>query len=112
MDASPTKAWLVAHRHEPQGEGYYRSAFSKRPGEELYDLRADPQQTRNLADQPSYIVEKSDMARKLLKVLVETRDPRVTDGGTRFDLSPFSDPEKTARQRPPAPSTATGGTPP
>src|SRR5438128_8371953 len=36
MDASPTKAWLIAHRHEAQGKGFYDRAFGKRPGEELY----------------------------------------------------------------------------
>ena len=49
MDASPTKAWLVAHRNEAPGKPFYDRAFAKRAGEELYDLRSDPGQTTNVA---------------------------------------------------------------
>jgi len=52
MDASPTKAWLVLHRNDPQWKRYYDIAFAKRPGEELYDLRKDPYQTNNVAADP------------------------------------------------------------
>ena len=31
MDASPTKAWLVAHRNDPKWKGHYDLAFGKRP---------------------------------------------------------------------------------
>src|SRR5256886_8259200 len=39
MDASPTKAWLIAHRDDPQWKSYYERAFNPRPSEELYDVR-------------------------------------------------------------------------
>jgi uncharacterized sulfatase len=93
MDASPTKAWLIAHRHEAQGEGFYDRSFAKRPGEEFYDLRTDLAQTKNVAGEVSLLVEKNEMARRLMKVLTDTGDPRVTGDGLKFDKSPFTDPE-------------------
>ncbi len=102
MDASPTKAWLVSHRHETQGKPFYDRAFAKRPGEELYDLRSDPQQTKNVSDEASLLVEKNELARRLMKVLTDTSDPRVTGGGTKFDQPPFTDPEILAPRRVPA----------
>jgi len=94
MDASPTKAWLVGHRREVQGKPFYDRAFAKRPGEELYDLRSDPQQTRNVAGEASFLVEKDAIAGRLMKVLAETHDPRVTGDRLAFDKTPFTDPEK------------------
>jgi len=99
FDASPTKAWLVSHRMQREFKNYYDRAFAKRPGEELYDLRSDPQQMRNVAGEASFLVEKGDMSRRLMKVLTQTADPRVTGDGLKFDQPPFTDPEE-AGQRP------------
>ena len=32
--ASPTKAWLVTHRNDPEGQKYYDLAFGKRPAKD------------------------------------------------------------------------------
>ncbi|MCA8988405.1 MAG: sulfatase, partial [Planctomycetaceae bacterium] len=53
LDASPTKAWLVEHRHEEQWQSFYDWAFSKRPREELYVLASDPHQMQNRAEDPA-----------------------------------------------------------
>ncbi len=102
MDASPTKAWLIAHRNEGQGKPFYDRAFAKRAGEELYALRHDPGQTTNVAAEASFLVEKNEMSRRLMKVLTDTRDPRVTGDGEKFDRTPFTDPEAAAPRRQPA----------
>ena len=47
MDGSPTKAWLVQHRHEAKGKWFYDLAFGKRQSEELYDLSKDPDMVHN-----------------------------------------------------------------
>jgi arylsulfatase A-like enzyme len=108
MDASPTKAWLVAHRNEAQGKAFYERAFAKRPAEELYDLRSDPPQTQNVAVNAAYRAEKDALARRLMKVLVDTGDPRVTGDRMRFERPPFTDPEQIGPRRAPAkPSGAT-----
>jgi arylsulfatase A-like enzyme len=93
MDASPTKAWLVAHRNEPQWRTFYDYAFAKRPGEELYDLRNDPDQIVNVADEAAYAETKRELSAQLLKTLRDAGDPRVTGDGETFERSPFTDAE-------------------
>ena len=53
-DAGPTKAWLVMHRNDPEWKSFYDLAYGKRPREELYDLKLDPHQVKNVATEPSY----------------------------------------------------------
>jgi N-sulfoglucosamine sulfohydrolase len=91
MDASPTKAWLIAHRNEAQWKQAYDWAFAKRPGEELYDLAKDPDQVRNVADDVAYAEKKAELSGKLMKVLTDAADPRVTGDGLTFEKSPFTD---------------------
>lgn len=93
MDAGPTKAWLVANRTTPQGKWFFDYAFGLRPGEELHDLRKDPDQVKNVAADPAYAKAKEEMAGRLMKVLSDAGDPRVTEKDCRFDRPPFSDPE-------------------
>jgi N-sulfoglucosamine sulfohydrolase len=90
MDASPTKAWLVAHGNEPQYKKYYDWAFAQRPLEELYDLRKDPDQVTNVAADPAYASQKQELAGRLLKTLAENADPRVTGDGETFERPPFT----------------------
>lgn len=89
MDHGPTKAWLVAHRNDPVGKPYYDAAFGKRPAEELYDLRRDPDQVRNLASDPAHAELKARMAGELMQKLVAAQDPRVTGDGRKFERPPF-----------------------
>ena len=93
MDASPTKAWLVRQYGEEDWEWQYNYAFGKRPAEELYDLRKDPDQVLNVAAEPAYARQKDELAVRLLKILADANDPRVTGDGKTFDRPPFSDPE-------------------
>lgn len=99
MDASPTKAWLVLHRNEPQWRRFYDIAFARRPGEELYDLRKDPHQMRNVAAEPAYAKEKARLAAQLMKILTEAGDPRVTGDGQTFERPPFINPSPQQPQR-------------
>lgn len=105
MDASPTKAWLVAHRKESDGKTFSDRAFGKRPAEELYDLRLDPQQMKNVAGDVAHRAEKGELAARLMKVLTDTSDPRVGGDRMKFERPPFIDPEPTALQRGPAKAT-------
>ena len=98
MDASPTKAWVVLNRNKPGMKKYYRFAFGKRPGEELYDLKKDPHQIRNVAADPEYAAARKRLSARLMDVLKESGDPRVTGDGSTFDKPPFSDPVR-RRQR-------------
>jgi N-sulfoglucosamine sulfohydrolase len=91
MDASPTKAWVVEHRNDPQYRKYYDFAFAKRPGEELYDLRKDPDQVTNVAGDPAYHSQKQELSDRLMKTLTEAGDPRVTGDGQTFEKPPYTD---------------------
>lgn len=92
MDGSPTKAWLIAHREDPKWKWHFEHAFGKRPGEELYDLRKDPDQVKNLAADPAYAQVKGEYATRLMKMLTDASDPRVTGDGMAFERPPFSGP--------------------
>jgi hypothetical protein len=91
MDASPTKAWLIAHRDDLKWKWHYDFAFGKRPAEELYDLRKDPDQTSNVAADPAYAKQKQEMSERLLSRLKQASDPRVTGDAQTFDRLPFTD---------------------
>ena len=89
IDASPTKAWLVQHRADPEWKKYYEIAFGKRPREELYLRSKDPDQMNNLANDPAYSAIKAKLEAELMKELRSTGDPRVTGDGMTFEKPPF-----------------------
>jgi arylsulfatase A-like enzyme len=104
MDASPTKAWMVRQFGEEDWEWHYNYAFGKRPGEELYDLRKDPDQMVNCAEDPVYVDQKRELASRLLQILTDAKDPRVLGDGRTFDLPPYTDlPAEGKANRGPAP---------
>jgi arylsulfatase A-like enzyme len=96
MDSSPTKAWLIRHRTEPEGKKFFELALGLRPAEELYDLRKDPDQLRNVAADPAYAAAKAKLSAQLMSTLTAAQDPRVTGDGQTFERSPFTDPVEPA----------------
>lgn len=92
MDAGPTKAWLLAHRDDAKWKWHYDFAFGKRPAEELYDLKKDPDQIKNVAADPAYAKIKADLSERLMTALRNAADPRVTGDGSTFDRPPFAGP--------------------
>jgi uncharacterized sulfatase len=101
MDASPTKAWLVGQFGEQQWQWNYDYAFGKRPAEELYDLRNDPDETKNVASDPSYADRKREMAERLMKILTDAKDPRVLGDGMTFERPPYVVDERAPRDKTP-----------
>jgi hypothetical protein len=89
MDASPTKAWLVANRNDPRWARFYERAFGKRPREELYVLNYDPDQVKNVAGEAAWAEVKSRLHEQLMLELRRTGDPRVTGDGRTFERAPF-----------------------
>jgi uncharacterized sulfatase len=92
LDSSPTKAWLIEHRSDPQWHRYYDLAFGKRTAEELYDVHKDPDMIANLATDPEFATVKDQLAKRLLDELVRAQDPRVVEVPPRFEQPPFTDP--------------------
>lgn len=91
-DAGPTKAWLVGARHTPQWAQHFEWVYGKRPHYELYDLKKDPHETRNLAEAPAYAAVKTEMEKRLLDELQRTGDPRLIENGKFFETPPMSGP--------------------
>ena len=74
-DAGPTKAWIVTNRNDPESKPIYKAVYGKRPKEELYDLKNDPDQMNNLAANPKYAQTVKKLRQRLMKYLRETKDP-------------------------------------
>ncbi len=91
-DAGPTKAWLIGMRHSPEWEKHYQWVYGKRPKYELYDLRQDPHETKNVADDPAYAAVKADLEKRLMDELSRTGDPRLIDDGRFFETPPMAGP--------------------
>jgi hypothetical protein len=92
FDSSPTKAWLVGQRNNPQWKYQYDLAFAKRPRLELYDLKRDPHQVNNVAADPAYARICADLERRLVDELKRTGDPRMVDDGKFFETPPMAGP--------------------
>lgn len=92
MDAGPTKAWLVEHRSDPMWQPFYERAFGKRPREELYVLRDDHDQIRNVATEPKFAAVRAELEKRLMDELKRTGDPRVSGDGAYFEKPPLAGP--------------------
>jgi uncharacterized sulfatase len=87
VDASPTKAWLVGNSTNPIVAEAWRLGIEKRPGEELYDIKSDPHQRRNVADDPAYASKKQELRKQLMAILEKGHDPRLDNDA--FDRAPY-----------------------
>lgn len=68
---------------------FYQWAFGKRPAEELYDLRTDPDQLQNRANDPAYRTELARLRRKLRQWQKQTQDPRGRSEGEQIEQYPY-----------------------
>jgi hypothetical protein len=67
----------------------FELSFGRRPAEELYDLRQDPEQMRNVAGQTAYALVQRQLAEDLMRRLRETGDPRALGQPARWDGYPY-----------------------
>jgi hypothetical protein len=92
-DGGPTKQAV-----EAQGEAsrYWQLCFGKRPADELYNLKADADCVRNLADDPAYKQQLEALREKLFSRLRQQGDPRMEGKGDVFDNypSPYPAPQR------------------
>jgi uncharacterized sulfatase len=66
-------------------------ATAIRPGEELYDVRADPDCLMNLAEDPKHAEVRKGLEARLMKRLVDDKDPRATADGNIWETYPRYD---------------------
>jgi arylsulfatase A-like enzyme len=91
-DAGPTKAWFVGARKTPEWSAQFEKFYGRRPMFELYDLRKDPEEMNNVAEDQAYAAIRKEMTERLFTILRETGDPRMTDDGKYFETAPLAGP--------------------
>ncbi len=91
-DAGPTKAWFVGARKSPEWSALFDKFYGRRPMFELYDIRKDPDEMNNVAEDPAYAAIRKEMTDRLFTILRETGDPRMTEDGKYFETPPLAGP--------------------
>lgn len=89
VDDSPSKDYILTHRDDSAIRPFFQLAFAKRPAEELYDLRKDPAQLTDIADQTAYTATKKKLQTELEKWMQQTGDPRANNGKDPWDTYPY-----------------------
>ena len=89
IDGGPSKSLLLDGRADPSLSKYFALATAKRPAEELYDLRRDPDQIDNVADQPAHRAALQELREQLTRWMRDTGDPRATADDDRWDRFPY-----------------------
>ena len=98
-DAGPTKAWFVGARKSPEWSAQFEKFYGRRPMFELYDLRKDPDEMNNLAEDPAYAAVRKEMTDRLFTILRETGDPRMVEDGKYFETPPMAGPLPNQEQK-------------
>ena len=88
-DSSPTKTEVLKTRLVPEQKYFWDVNFGKRPQEELYDLKRDPDCVHNLAGQAEYAARQTQLRQQLFDELKAQQDPRVLGQGHIFDEYPY-----------------------
>ncbi len=89
IDGGPTKSVILDRRSDPSIAKFFDLATAKRPAEELYDLRRDPDQLVNVAGRPSHRAAQQRLRTALERWMRETGDPRATTDDDRWDRFPY-----------------------
>lgn len=88
-DASPTKTFLTELSQSDPQYHFYEKSFGKRPTEELYDIRIDPDCVKNLANDDSFSDTKQQLWQQMKSELTVQGDPRILGEGDIFDFYPY-----------------------
>jgi arylsulfatase A-like enzyme len=89
IDGGPAKQLLLDRRRDPAIRPFFERATAKRPAEELFDLRKDPGQLVNVADDPAYAQARARLRRELEEWQRSTADPRAGTDDDRWDAFPY-----------------------
>jgi arylsulfatase A-like enzyme len=89
VDTTRVKDFLLARKDDSAFAKYFALIFGKRPAEELYDLRRDPAQIRNVADQPDYAAALKEHRSRVDAWMKQTKDPRLDPADDRWDKFPY-----------------------
>ncbi|MBI4874469.1 MAG: sulfatase [Acidobacteria bacterium] len=89
VDDGPSKEFLLSGFDD-----YYRMSFGKRPAEELYLLKTDPDCVKNLATDLSHAQAKRTLLERMERMLREEGDPRMLGNAAFFDTIEYTGPKK------------------
>jgi len=92
-DGSPTKTVLLNTLGTPD-EYYWCLNFGKRPEEELYNIKEDPECMENLSESAAHKSIKEELYQKMKEELLLQSDPRIAGEGDIFDEYPVVPPER------------------
>jgi N-sulfoglucosamine sulfohydrolase len=84
-DGSPTKTLLLKARKKQGEEHFWKGSFGKRPQEEFFNVKDDPECLNNLADNPDLSPLKNQLKDQLFAELKKQGDPRMFGNGHIFD---------------------------
>lgn len=90
-DGSPTKTECIRARSDSATRKYWELSFGKRPPEELYHIKTDPDCVENLAQDPDLQELKNQLKDQLLAELKQQGDPRMFGKGHLFDEYLYAD---------------------
>ena len=76
------------YENDPGYRDFWLWSMQKRPAEELYDLEKDPDQLKNVANEPSYDNIRHELATRLMQWRRSTQDP-VIETTEPFDSYPY-----------------------
>lgn len=88
VDGSPTKTEVLKSRKNHKTAYIWELSFGKRPAEELYNIKQDPNCMINLAEKAEFCELKRKMEKEMFTRLLEQGDPRVFNRGSIFDQYP------------------------
>lgn len=77
VDAAPIKDFFLDPANQAKYPAQYELGFGKRPAEELYDVRNDPDQVKNLAGSKAAVTTLSRYRDRLETILRGDGDPRI-----------------------------------
>ena len=89
IDGGPAKTLLLDARADPAIARFFHLATARRPAEELYDVRRDPDQITNLAGTSAHRAVQRRLRDELDRWLRETGDPRARADDDRWDRMPY-----------------------
>ncbi len=91
VDGGPTRTYMVNTKDlDSTHKKLFELTFEKRPAVELYDLRYDPNQLKNVAGQAEFAKQQAQLENELLKELQRTEDPRVNQNEAVFSTYPYT----------------------
>ena len=93
VDGGATKSFILDAHRQNSADPFWKLCFGKRPAEEFYDLKSDPDCLKNLALDPALHAKPAALKQQMEAELRQQQDPRMEGRGGIFDQYPYADPK-------------------